>query len=114
LAISIIGFKANIKFNVRWDASGIWEGFIPGVEKGSTYKYKIQSNNNGIITEKADPFALYCEHPPHTASVIWDLDYKWKDENGWKSRKDKNGLDKPYSVYEVHLGSWKRKCEGNF
>ena len=96
------------QLNVRWDSSGIWEGFIPNVEKGTTYKYKIHSNNNGITTEKADPFAFYCEKPPHTASVVWDLDYKWKDEKWMKTRQNHNGLDKPYSVYEVHLGSWKR------
>ena len=98
---------------VRWDSSGIWEGFIPNIEKGTTYKYKIQSNNYGITTEKADPFALYCEKPPHTASKIWDLDYKWDDTKWMETRKDHNGLDKPYSVYEVHLGSWKRHGEEN-
>ncbi|WKL43934.1 1,4-alpha-glucan branching protein GlgB [Flavobacterium sp. ZE23DGlu08] len=98
---------------VRWDSSGIWEGFIPNIKKGTTYKYKIQSNNGGIITEKADPFAFYCEKPPHTASVVWDLEYKWKDKNWMKTRQNHNGLDKPYSVYEVHLGSWKRHTEGN-
>lgn len=96
------------ELQVRWDSSGIWEGFIPNVEKGSTYKYKIQSNTSGIVAEKADPFAFYCEKPPHTASVVWDLDYKWKDEKWMKTRQNHNGLDKPYSVYEVHLGSWKR------
>lgn len=100
--------------NVRWDSSGIWEGFIPDISKGALYKYKIQSNIDGIITEKADPFALYCEKPPHTASVVWDLDYKWKDENWMQNRKDKNALDKPYSVYEVHLGSWKRADHNRF
>ncbi len=100
--------------NVRWDSSGIWEGFIPDVSKGALYKYKIQSNIDGIITEKADPFALYCEKPPHTASVVWDLDYKWKDENWMLNRKEKNALDKPYSVYEVHLGSWKRADHNRF
>lgn len=98
---------------VRWDSSGIWEGFIPNITKGSIYKYKIQSNNDGITTEKADPFAFYCEKPPHTASVIWDLDYNWKDTKWMETRKDHNGLDKPYSVYEVHLGSWKRHGEEN-
>lgn len=98
---------------VRWDSSGIWEGFIPNIEKGSTYKYKIQSNNGGIMTEKADPFAFYCEKPPHTASVVWDLDYEWKDKNWMETRQNHNGLDKPYSVYEVHLGSWKRHTDGN-
>ncbi|MFH6996285.1 1,4-alpha-glucan branching protein GlgB [Flavobacterium sp. FlaQc-57] len=99
---------------VRWDSSGIWEGFIPDLAKGALYKYKIQSNIDGIVTEKADPFALYCEKPPHTASVIWDLDYKWKDENWMHSRKENNALDKPYSVYEVHLGSWKRANHNQF
>jgi 1,4-alpha-glucan branching enzyme len=118
-SVSVVGdfnywIQGEHQLQVRWDSSGIWEGFIPGMEKGSTYKYKIQSNNGGIITEKADPFALYCEHPPHTASVIWDLDYKWKDKKWMETRKDHNGLDKPYSVYEVHLGSWKRNAEGNF
>ncbi|WP_298221688.1 1,4-alpha-glucan branching protein GlgB [Flavobacterium sp.] len=118
-SVSVVGdfnywIQGEHQLHVRWDASGIWEGFIPGVEKGSTYKYKIQSNNGGIITEKADPFALYCEHPPHTASIIWDLEYKWKDDKWMKSRKDSNGLDKAYSVYEVHLGSWRRNAEGKF
>lgn len=117
--VSVVGdfnywIQGEHQLQVRWDSSGIWEGFIPGIEKGSTYKYKIQSNNGGIITEKADPFALYCEHPPHTASVVWDLNYKWKDKKWMDTRKDHNGLDKPYSVYEVHLGSWKRNAEGKF
>lgn len=98
---------------VRWDSSGIWEGFIPNVQQGAIYKYKIQSTNNDIVTEKADPFAFYCEKPPHTASVVWDLDYKWKDKNWMNVRQNHNGLDKPYSVYEVHLGSWKRHDNGN-
>ena len=118
-SVSVIGdfnywIHGEHLLNVRWDGSGIWEGFVPAVEKGSTYKYRIQSNNGGVITEKADPFALYCEHPPQTASVIWDLEYKWKDDKWMKSRKDNNGLDKPYSVYEVHLGSWKRNNQGEF
>ena len=118
-SVSVIGdfnywIQGEHLLQVRWDSSGIWEGFIPGVQKGATYKYKIQSNNGGITTEKADPFALYCEHPPHTASVVWDLDYKWKDSKWMETRKEHNGLDKPYSVYEVHLGSWKRNAEGKF
>ncbi len=117
-SVSVVGdfnfwVQGEHPLNVRWDASGIWEGFIPGIDKGTVYKYKIQSNNNGIITEKADPFALYCERPPHTASVVWDLEYKWKDSQWMGIRKEKNGLDKPHSVYEVHLGSWKKNLEEN-
>ena len=97
------------QLNVRWDSSGIWEGFIPGVDKGIKYKYKIQSHNNDIWTEKADPFARFCEQPPQTASLVWDDNYKWKDSGWMETREEKNALDKPYSVYEVHLGSWKKK-----
>ena len=117
-SVSVVGdfnywIAGNHELYVRWDASGIWEGFIPNITKGTTYKYKIQSSNNGIVTEKADPFAFYCEKPPHTASVIWDLDYQWDDDKWMKSRKEHNALDKPYSVYEVHLGSWKRHADDN-
>ncbi|WP_047244794.1 1,4-alpha-glucan branching protein GlgB [Maribacter thermophilus] len=109
------GWNANEhKLHVRWDSSGIWEGFVPNIGHGDIYKYKIQSNNNDIWTEKADPFARLCEHPPKTASVIHQAEYEWKDGAWMGYRKDKNGLDRPYSVYEVHLGSWKRKQDNSF
>ncbi len=116
--VSVIGdfnfwLDGEHQLNVRWDDSGIWEGFIPGVGKGNLYKYKIQSVHNDIITEKADPFARRCEHPPKTASVIWSDDYKWKDKKWMKNRKQNNALDAPFSVYEVHLGSWKKQVEEN-
>ncbi|WP_353087142.1 1,4-alpha-glucan branching protein GlgB [Flavobacterium sp.] len=116
--VSVVGdfnywVEGQHPLQVRWDSSGIWEGFIPGIDKGTKYKFKIQSNHGDVITEKADPFALYCETPPHTASVVWDLDYKWKDASWMKNRANHNGLDKPMSVYEVHLGSWKRNLEQN-
>ncbi|WP_116219261.1 1,4-alpha-glucan branching protein GlgB [Allomuricauda sp. ARW7G5W] len=97
------------KLNVRWDSSGIWEGFIPGVDQGSKYKYKIQSHSNDISTEKADPFARYCEQPPKTASMVWNAEHSWKDKKWMDERERHNGLDRPYSVYEVHLGSWRKK-----
>ncbi len=118
-AISVVGdFNAwnqeTHVLNVRWDSSGIWEGFIPHIGHGEKYKYKIQSHNQDIWTEKADPFAKLCEHPPKTASIVWSKEYDWKDADWMGYRKEKNGLDRPYSVYEVHLGSWKRNAEGNF
>ncbi|PTX41662.1 1,4-alpha-glucan branching enzyme [Christiangramia gaetbulicola] len=117
-AVSVIGdfnfwLEGEHPLNVRWDESGIWEGFIPGVEKGAKYKYKIHSNNNDMKLEKADPYALKCEHPPNTASIVWDLDYKWKDKKYLSTRKDKNSLESPYSVYEVHLGSWRKNMDEN-
>ncbi|MGZ9675701.1 1,4-alpha-glucan branching protein GlgB [Flavobacterium sp. GNP001] len=116
--VSVIGDfnfwnKGEHSLFVRWDSSGIWEGFIPGVQKGTAYKYFIESNNGGVVAEKADPFAFYCEHPPRTASIVWDLECKWSDNNWIKNRPKHNNLDKPYSVYEVHLGSWKRHVDGN-
>ncbi|MGV3459935.1 MAG: 1,4-alpha-glucan branching protein GlgB [Flavobacterium sp.] len=112
-AVSVVGdfnywLEGEHALNVRWDGSGIWEGFVPGVDKGTRYKYKIHSHHNDIKTEKADPFAAYCEKPPQTASIVWDTHHKWKDARWMDNRRDKNGLDKPYSVYEVHLGSWRR------
>ncbi len=115
-SVSVVGdfnFWQNHELNVRWDESGIWEGFIPNVKKGNLYKYKIQSSHNNIITEKSDPFARRCEHPPKTASIVWEDDYKWQDKKWMKERKKHNALDAPYAVYEVHLGSWKKQIEEN-
>lgn len=98
---------------VRWDGSGIWEGFIPEVKQGALYKYSITSHHNDIKTQKADPYAKRAEHPPKTASVVWEFHKKWKDEKWMKKRKKHNSLDKAFSVYEVHLGSWKRNVEEN-
>ncbi len=95
----------------RWDGSGIWEGFVKGIGQGTAYKYKIHSNT-GEVLEKGDPFAMHWEVPPRTASIVWKSDYKWKDSKWIKNRKKFNDLDKPYSVYEVHLGSWKRNENG--
>ena len=94
---------------VRWDSSGIWEDFIPNIGHGEKYKYRITSHNNDIVTEKADPFLRYCEHPPNTASIVWDASYDWKDKEWMENRQEHNALDKPYAVYEVHLASWKKR-----
>ena len=113
-SVSVVGdfnywVEGDHQLFVRWDESGIWEGFIPGVDQGTKYKYKIHSHNSNIKTEKADPFARYCEQPPNTASIVWEANYKWKDKNWMDNREAHNALDKPYSVYEIHLGSWKKK-----
>jgi 1,4-alpha-glucan branching enzyme len=96
---------------VRWDGSGIWEGFIPGIAHGSIYKYNIISKQNGYRVSKGDPFALRWENPPRTATVVWDLDYEWNDEEWMKNRHAANALHAPISIYEVHLGSWRRVPE---
>jgi len=95
---------------VRWDSSGIWEGFIPKVGDGETYKYFIKASS-GEELEKSDPFALRWEEPPRTASIVADTYYEWKDTKWMKERHSHNALDKPYSVYEVHIGSWARSYE---
>ncbi|MCF3112150.1 1,4-alpha-glucan branching protein GlgB [Niabella sp. CC-SYL272] len=91
----------------RWDHSGIWEGFIPGFGMGELYKYHIVGAQN-TVTDKGDPFAHYWELRPMTASISWDLFYEWNDVEWMANRKKKNALDAPWSVYEVHLGSWQR------
>src|SRR5215470_14648044 len=92
-------------------SSGIWEGFIPEVSKGSLYKFHIVSHNHDYVTDKADPFGVYHEQPPRTASVVWDLEYQWSDSEYMKSRGGRQSLHSPISIYEVHLGSWMRVPE---
>lgn len=96
----------------RWDKSGIWEGFIPDIKKGELYKYHILGYKD-IVTEKGDPFANYWEHKPRTATITWDFDYEWKDEEWMKRRIKHNALDAPWSVYEVQLASWMRPDPDN-
>ncbi|MBI3128540.1 MAG: 1,4-alpha-glucan branching protein GlgB [Candidatus Tectomicrobia bacterium] len=93
---------------LRPSSSGVWEGFIPGVGKGETYKYQVNSRFLGFREQKADPFALRTEVPPQTASVVWDLDYAWGDEDWMRKRRAFNNRKSPISIYEVHLGSWMR------
>ena len=91
--------------------SGIWEGFINGINTGSVYKYYIVSRYHNYTVEKADPFAFFSETPPKTASIVWDMDYRWGDHAWMKERRERNALDAPISIYEVHLGSWRRVPE---
>ena len=111
-AVSVIGdFNAwnpeNGKMDPRLDGSGIWEIFVPHVGHGSLYKYMIRNAQTGFILEKFDPFAFYSEVPPKRASIVWDLNYNWKDKN-WTSLKKRGTLQQPWSVYELHAGSWRK------
>jgi 1,4-alpha-glucan branching enzyme len=92
---------------VRLDKSGIWEGFIPNIKIGEAYKYYIKGFK-GVEIFKADPYANYAQLRPATASLTYDDNYKWKDKQWLKKRKKNNALNAPWSVYEVHLGSWQR------
>ncbi|HWE71346.1 MAG TPA: 1,4-alpha-glucan branching protein GlgB [Acidimicrobiales bacterium] len=88
-------------------SSGIWEGVVSAAEPGQVYKFAV-ATADGSVLEKADPFASWCEVPPRTGSVIWDLDYQWHDA-AWMADPGRGGaLDAPASTYEVHLGSWLR------
>lgn len=99
---------------LREDDSGIWEGFIAGIEQGLTYKYHIVSKFHNIVHDKSDPFAFYSEKPSKSASRVWSLEgYGWGD-NGWMNERHLyNGHEAPISVYEIHLGSWRKKVEEN-
>lgn len=96
----------------RWDESGIWEGFIPHLQKGALYKYFIRGNN-GDHFYKGDPFAHFWEVKPKTASIIWDVNYDWKDSAWMRTRNRRNSLESPFSVYELHLASWRRPDPDN-
>ena len=92
---------------VRLDQSGIWEGFIPGLQKGEVYKYHIDGFK-GVKTDKGDPYANFWEKRPNTASITWNLDYNWRDDEWMHTRAWHNSLEAPCSIYEVHLASWMR------
>lgn len=99
------------QLGVRWDGSGIWEGFIPRLQPGDLYKYFIVCRHNNWAGDKGDPFAFHAELSPKTASSVWNLDYSWSDDAWMKGRGRRNALDAPQSIYEVHLGSWRRVPE---
>jgi 1,4-alpha-glucan branching enzyme len=118
-AISVVG-----DFN-SWDgrlhamrslgSSGIWELFLPGVEPGQRYKFEILTSEREL-TLKADPYAFQAEHPPKTASVVFERHHRWSDGDlDWmRARHAWTPYDKPVSIYEVHLGSWRlNTLEGN-
>jgi 1,4-alpha-glucan branching enzyme len=95
------------------DGTGIWQGHVPHAALGQAYKYRIRSRFGGFVVDKADPFAFCSELPPATASRICELSYEWQDHEWMAKRGARNALDAPTSVYEVHLGSWRRR-DGQF
>lgn len=95
------------KLYPRWDGSGIWEGFIAGLNWGNVYKYGIRTNK-GVLLEKGDPFALSWEQNIQAGSLISTTWFEWDDKKWMAERWKKNSLDAPMSVYEMHLGSWMR------
>lgn len=89
--------------------SGVWVKFIPNLNEGTLYKFAIKSFDNDWISYKTDPYAFYTELRPKTASVVYNIDkYKWNDGDWMNRRKNFNFIKSPISIYEVHLGSWKK------
>ena len=113
--VSVIGDfnKWNASANpMEPSAAGVWETFIPRLRQGDTYKYHIESTFQGYKVDKADPYCFAAEIRPQTASRVWDLaSYSWQDDSWMASRAKRNSLDAPISIYEVHLGSWRRAPE---
>jgi 1,4-alpha-glucan branching enzyme len=101
------GWDAQIDSLASLGASGIWHGLLGGARQGDVYKYAIDTAD-GQRLQKADPFAVCTERPPRTGSVIWSLDYEWGDAAWMRDRGRAIALAAPISIYEVHLGSWRR------
>jgi len=114
-AVSVIGefngWDKNANGLYPREESGIWEGFIPTVRHGALYKYSVHSKVTRTGVDKADPFATYSEAPPRQASIVWDLAYDWGDDRWMQNRRSVNHRSGPWSVYEMHLGSWMRVPE---
>jgi len=97
----------------RCGEGGIWEIFIPDLGQGEHYKYEIRSRINHYLVQKSDPYGFAAEFRPRTASIVWDVTrFNWSDTEWMAARSTTQALDAPISVYEVHLGSWKRKGDG--
>jgi 1,4-alpha-glucan branching enzyme len=89
-------------------SSGIWSGFVPGVTRGARYKYRIEARRGAFRADKSDPFAVHCEVSPDTASIVWSLEHEWSDSDWMATRAGRNSLHAPISIYEAHVGSWRR------
>jgi len=95
-------------------SSGIWSGTVEGAGQGHAYKFHIRSRHGGFEVDKADPFAFHSELPPRTGSIVWDLGYEWGDADWRSARAEHDPRSSPLSIYEVHLGSWRRGPDGGW
>jgi 1,4-alpha-glucan branching enzyme len=113
-AVSVVGdfngWQTGAHRLERCCGSGVWEVFVPGVRRGSNYKFRLVTPG-GQVVEKADPFAFHAEVPPRSASAVWDLDYQWNDAAWMTERRRQDWRARPISIYEVHVGSWRRVPE---
>ena len=113
--VSVIGDFNNWNISadiMRPNSAGVWEGFVPDIGSGAVYKYHLISRDRPYAVDKADPYGFAAEIRPRTASRVWDLqDYSWHDDSWMANRAKNNSLDSPISIYEVHLGSWRRVPE---
>ncbi len=91
--------------------NGIWEIFVPGIGNGAKYKFELTDRGGHLLPLKTDPYASYHEPPPGNASIVFDSEYEWQDHDWMQHRSTTPDLDRPVSIYEVHLGSWRRKIE---
>jgi 1,4-alpha-glucan branching enzyme len=94
--------------------SGVWQGCVEGVQEGQRYVYQITSRYRDYQIDKADPFAFSAQLPPDRASVVTRLDYTWGDQEWRQTRQQRQALSAPQSIYELHLGSWRRTPDGKF
>jgi len=113
--VSVIGDFNNWNISadiMRPSSAGVWEGFIPDIGSGAVYKYHVISRDRPYAVDKADPYGFAAEIRPRTASRVWDLqDYSWLDRSWMANRAKNNSLNSAISIYEVHLGSWRRVPE---
>jgi 1,4-alpha-glucan branching enzyme len=111
LSVSVVGdfnsWDARLHPMRSLGASGIWELFVPGVDSGDRYKYELRTPA-GELRLKADPLAFHAEHPPQTSSIVHTPRHEWRDEDWLERRAATDLLRQPVSIYEVHLGSWRR------
>ncbi|MCH5185241.1 MAG: 1,4-alpha-glucan branching protein GlgB [Oscillospiraceae bacterium] len=116
-SVSLVGdfnnWNAKERYLYKLGTTGVWYGFYTDIGEGCIYKYAVE-DGNGKVVLKTDPFAFWCELRPNTASIVKNIDYKWKDSKWMKKRGETSTHDKPVIIYELHMGSWKMHEDGSF